>query len=65
MVTRILEAMGTGASVNAAFVIIAMEFPKSVATTFATMETIFGVGLTCGPIIGGALFQVNPENKIK
>jgi len=58
MVTRIIEALAGAACVNAAFTIVALEFPKSVATTFATMETMFAVGFTCGPIIGGALFEV-------
>ncbi|XP_046393068.1 MFS-type transporter SLC18B1-like [Ischnura elegans] len=55
---RIVEALGTSASVTASFTIIAIEFPETVATTFATLETFFGLGLIAGPTIGGFLYQV-------
>ncbi|XP_071449260.1 MFS-type transporter SLC18B1-like [Hetaerina americana] len=55
---RIVEALGTSASVTASFTIIAIEFPETVATTFATLETFFGLGLIAGPSIGGFLYQI-------
>ncbi|XP_015365158.1 PREDICTED: MFS-type transporter SLC18B1-like [Diuraphis noxia] len=57
-VIRIVEAMGNAAFLTASFAIIAMEFPDNVATTFASLETFFGLGLIVGPTVGGALYQV-------
>ena len=57
-IIRIVEAMGNAAFITTAFSIIAQVFPTSVGSTFATMETFFGVGLIVGPTIGGALFEV-------
>ncbi|KAE8739865.1 hypothetical protein FOCC_FOCC014622 [Frankliniella occidentalis] len=54
---RIVEALGASAALTAAFAIIASEFPDSVGTTFATLETFYGVGYIVGPTIGGLLFQ--------
>lgn len=56
-VIRIVEAMGNAAFLTASFAIIAMEFPDNVATTFASLETFFGLGLIVGPTVGGALYQ--------
>ena len=58
-VIRIVEAMGNAAFLTASFAIIAKEFPDNVATTFASLETFFGLGLIVGPTVGGALYQVN------
>ena len=55
---RIVEAMGNAAFLTASFAIIAKEFPNNVATTFASLETFFGLGLIVGPTVGGALYQV-------
>ncbi|KAE8739867.1 hypothetical protein FOCC_FOCC014624 [Frankliniella occidentalis] len=55
---RIIEAMGNAAFLTASFAIIAKEFPDNVATTFASLETFFGLGLIVGPTVGGALYQV-------
>jgi len=57
-VIRIVEAMGNAAFLTASFAIIAMEFPDNVATTFASLETFFGLGLIVGPTVGGALYQL-------
>ena len=38
--------------------ITASEFPDSVGTIFATMETCFGMGLFAGPTVGGALYEI-------
>ncbi|CAG7821702.1 unnamed protein product, partial [Allacma fusca] len=56
-VVRIIEALGDAAFITASFAIIAAEFPESVATTFASLETFFGLGLIVGPTVGGALYQ--------
>ncbi|CAG9814561.1 unnamed protein product [Phaedon cochleariae] len=57
-IIRIVEALGNAAFLTASFAIIAKEFPNNVATTFASLETFFGLGLIVGPTVGGALFQV-------
>ncbi|XP_059486360.1 MFS-type transporter SLC18B1-like [Neocloeon triangulifer] len=57
-VIRIVEALGNAAFLTASFAIIAKEFPDNVATTFASLETFFGLGLITGPTVGGALYQV-------
>lgn len=57
-VIRIVEAMGNAAFLTASFAIIAKEFPDNIATTFASLETFFGLGLIVGPTVGGALYQV-------
>ncbi|XP_049949400.1 MFS-type transporter SLC18B1-like [Schistocerca serialis cubense] len=55
---RIVEALGNAAFLTASFAIIAKEFPNNVATTFASLETFFGLGLIVGPTVGGALYQL-------
>ncbi|XP_075235423.1 MFS-type transporter SLC18B1-like isoform X2 [Lycorma delicatula] len=55
---RIVEALGNAAFLIATFAIIAVEFPENVATTFASLETCFGLGLIVGPTVGGILYQV-------
>ncbi|CAG5107905.1 Similar to Slc18b1: MFS-type transporter SLC18B1 (Mus musculus) [Cotesia congregata] len=57
-IIRILEAFGNAAFLTASFAIIAKEFPENVATTFASLETFFGLGLIVGPTVGGALYQI-------
>lgn len=57
-VIRIVEALGNAAFLIATFAIIAKEFPENVATTFASLETCFGLGLIVGPTVGGILYQV-------
>ncbi|XP_023017109.1 MFS-type transporter SLC18B1 [Leptinotarsa decemlineata] len=57
-VIRITEALGNAAFLTASFALIAKEFPQNVATTFASLETFFGLGLIVGPTVGGALYQV-------
>lgn len=57
-IIRIVEAMGNAAFLTASFAIIAKEFPDNVATTFASLETFFGLGLIVGPTVGGALYQL-------
>lgn len=50
-VIRIVEALGNAAFLTSSFAIIAKEFPNSVGTTFATLETFFGLGLIAGPMV--------------
>ncbi|KAK9503715.1 hypothetical protein O3M35_010217 [Rhynocoris fuscipes] len=57
-IIRIIEAMGNSAFLTASFAIIAKEFPENVATTFASLETFFGLGLIVGPTVGGALYEM-------
>ncbi|CRK90664.1 CLUMA_CG004365, isoform A [Clunio marinus] len=58
-VIRIIEALGNAAFLTSSFAIIAKEFPDSVGTTFAMLETFFGLGLIVGPMVGGVLYQVD------
>jgi MFS family permease len=48
---RIIEAAGHYAFLTATFAVIATEFPANIATTFAAMESCFGVGMICGPVV--------------
>uniref|UniRef100_U5EXX6 Putative mfs-type transporter n=1 Tax=Corethrella appendiculata TaxID=1370023 RepID=U5EXX6_9DIPT len=57
-IIRIVEALGNAAFLTASFAIIAKEFPNNVATTFASLETFFGLGLIVGPMVGGALYSI-------
>ncbi|CAG7829141.1 unnamed protein product [Allacma fusca] len=57
-ICRIIQACGDSAYVTASFTIVALEFPNSVATTFATLEACAGVGLIIGPTVGGALYEL-------
>lgn len=63
-VIRIVEALGNAAFLTASFAIIAKEFPDNVATTFASLETFFGLGLIVGPTVGGALYQVRSKASV-
>lgn len=53
---RIFEGVGAAAFMTASYTIMAAEFPERVATTFALLETCFGLGLILGPTVGGALY---------
>jgi len=57
-IIRIVQAVGEAGYITASFSLIAKEFPESIATTFALLETCFGIGILCGPTLGGALYQV-------
>lgn len=50
--------MGNAAFLTASFAIIAKEFPNNVSTTFASLETFFGLGLIVGPMVGGVLYSL-------
>lgn len=55
---RIVEALGNAGFLTASFSIIAKEFEDDVGSTFAALETCFGVGLIAGPTVGGALYEL-------
>lgn len=48
---RIIEALGNAAFLTASFSIIAAEFPDNIGSTFASLETCFGLGLIVGPMV--------------
>lgn len=50
-IIRIIEALGNASFLTASFTIIATEFPQSVGSSFATLETFFGLGLLVGPMV--------------
>lgn len=55
---RIIEACGNAGFLTGSFSMIAKEFPQNVATMFAILETFFGIGMICGPTVGGALYEL-------
>ncbi|BES95382.1 solute carrier family 18, subfamily B, member 1 [Nesidiocoris tenuis] len=55
---RMTESLGATAALVSAFSITAAVFPKSVATTFATLEAFYGLGYIVGPTVGGLLFSL-------
>ncbi|OXA37015.1 MFS-type transporter SLC18B1 isoform X2 [Folsomia candida] len=57
-ILRITEALGAAATTTGTFTIISCEFRKTLSTTFASLETFYGLGLIIGPTVGGALFQL-------
>lgn len=57
-IIRIVQALGEAGYITASFSLTAKEFPDSIATTFALLETCFGIGILLGPTLGGALYQV-------
>jgi MFS family permease len=57
-IIRIIEALGNAAFLTSSFAIIAKEFPNSVGTTFATLETFFGLGLIVGPMVSALCFII-------
>lgn len=60
---RIIEALGNAAFLTSSFAIIAKEFPNSVGTTFATLETFFGLGLIVGPMVSQKSHLIFPTVK--
>lgn len=55
---RIVEALGNAAFLTSSFAIIAKEFPDNVGTTFAMLETFFGLGLIVGPMVSLAFHKL-------
>nr|XP_050039144.1 MFS-type transporter SLC18B1-like [Dermacentor andersoni] len=56
--TRVAEGVGTAGFQTAVFSIVAAEFPNSLATSYSIQQTVFGVGLVVGPMVGGCLYQI-------
>lgn len=57
IIVRVVEALGYAAVPVVSNTIVAKEFPKNTAATFAAVEVFFGCGLIVGPTIGGALYD--------
>ncbi|XP_076361383.1 MFS-type transporter SLC18B1-like [Tachypleus tridentatus] len=55
---RIVQAIGSVSLFTLGYVFIANEFTKYRSTALATGEMLFGLGVTLGPAIGGALYEV-------
>ena len=55
---RIVEALGVAGCNTASFSILAQEFPDSVGSVMASLETCIGVGLIIGPTVGGVLYEL-------
>ncbi|XP_022256522.1 MFS-type transporter SLC18B1-like [Limulus polyphemus] len=55
---RITEGLGCAATRTATNTIIAKNFPTSVATAFAILETFLGAGVMVSPTLGGLLYEL-------
>lgn len=57
-VIRILEGIGAASFTTPSYTATAEEFPHDQATILSFLETSFGLGLICGPTLGGWLYEV-------
>ncbi|KAK2718531.1 MFS-type transporter SLC18B1-like isoform X2 [Artemia franciscana] len=55
---RIIEAIGNAGYLTASYSYLAAEFPSTVATVFASLETFYGVGLIAGPALGAIFYHI-------
>ncbi|XP_076359011.1 MFS-type transporter SLC18B1-like [Tachypleus tridentatus] len=55
---RIVQAIGSVSLFTLGYVFIANEFTKYRSTALASSEMLLGLGVTLGPAIGGALYEV-------
>ena len=55
-VFRIMEAVGSAGFWTASFTIVSKEFPDTIASAFAVLQTSYGIGLCIGPALGGLLY---------
>lgn len=55
---RILEGVGAASFTTPSYTATAEEFPHDQATILSLLETAFGLGLICGPTLGGWLFEL-------
>lgn len=55
---RILEGVGAASFTTPSYTATAEEFPNDQATILSLLETSFGLGLICGPTLGGWLYEV-------
>lgn len=54
---RIMEGIGAASFTTPSYTATAEEFPHDQATILSLLETSFGLGLICGPTLGGWLYQ--------
>lgn len=57
-IIRILEGFGAASFTTPSYTATAEEFPNDQATILSILETAFGLGLICGPTIGGWLYEI-------
>ncbi|XP_022241492.1 MFS-type transporter SLC18B1-like isoform X2 [Limulus polyphemus] len=57
-VGRIVQAIGSASLFTLGYAIIADEFTEHRATAMASLDMFYGFGVTVGPAIGGALYEV-------
>lgn len=55
---RILEGVGAASFTTPSYTATAEEFPNDQATILSLLETSFGLGLICGPTLGGWLYTL-------
>lgn len=55
---RILEGLGAASFTTPSYTATAEEFPNDQATILSLLETSFGLGLICGPTLGGWLYEI-------
>lgn len=55
---RILEGIGAASFTTPSYTATAEEFPNDQATILSLLETSFGLGLICGPTLGGWLYEI-------
>jgi len=49
---------GLGASMGLSYAIVGYFFPNRIASVVALLEVCTGIGLMCGPVLGGFLYQI-------
>lgn len=57
-VIRILEGIGAASFTTPCYTATAEEFPQDQASILSLLETSFGLGLICGPTLGGWLYSI-------
>lgn len=55
---RVLEGVGAASFTTPSYTATAEEFPNDQATILSFLETAFGLGLICGPTLGGWLYEL-------
>ena len=56
---RACASLGCAAASTASFALTANTFRDNTTTVFGVLETFCGIGLTLGPAVGGALYDVS------
>lgn len=57
-IIRVLEGVGAASFTTPSYTATAEEFPSDQATILSLLETSFGLGLICGPTLGGWLYEL-------